>query len=91
MSKKTDESYELLTVAELKELADQQGIEIPHDARKADIIEALEEHDDKPSKAGAKEKPEGKDEGDNIYLFNTSSTTEGHMTHDDFWRIKLTA
>jgi hypothetical protein len=81
MSKKIDESYELLTVAELKELAEQQGIEIPSDARKADIIEALEA-EDKPSK---KEKPEGK----NVYEYQTSSTETALMSEDDFWRKKL--
>jgi hypothetical protein len=70
-------------VAELKELADQQGIDIPHDARKADIIEALE----KGSKGEGSEK--SPKEG-NVYLYNTSSTTEAHMTPDDHWKLKLT-
>jgi hypothetical protein len=83
--KKTDESYELLTVAELKELADQQGIEIPSDARKDDIIEALQASDqlERPDPAAA-----GPKEG-NTYEYQTSSTETALMSEEDFWRTKL--
>lgn len=40
-SKLTDEEYEAHTVPELRELADQRGIDIKSDARKDEIIEAL--------------------------------------------------
>jgi hypothetical protein len=82
--------YEALTVAELKDMADQLGIDIPHDARKADIIDALKaaaQKEDLSSEAPAKEGAEGK----NVYNYQTSSTTEGLMSPDDFWKIKLTS
>jgi hypothetical protein len=37
----TDEEYEAHTVPELREMADERGIEIKSDARKDEIIEAL--------------------------------------------------
>jgi hypothetical protein len=80
--------YESLTVPELKHLAEKRGIELLHDARKAEIIAALEASDQLERPEGG---PAPKDEGDNEYNFNTSSTTVATITHDDFWKIKLTA
>ena len=71
-------------MAELKELADQQGIDIPSDARKADIIEALQAG----SKAQGKETEPGQQ--DNLYLYDTTSTAQAHLTVDDHWKLKLT-
>jgi hypothetical protein len=79
--------YESLTVPELKHLAEKRGIELPYDARKAEIIAALEASD-------VLLKPEGKEEGEkregkNIYEYQTSSTETALMSEDDFWRLKL--
>lgn len=41
-----DTDLESLTVPQLKALADSRGVEIPSDAKKADIIEALEDAED---------------------------------------------
>jgi hypothetical protein len=83
--------YEELTVPELKDLAEERGIELLSDARKPEIIAALEASDqllvvgtDQPKQG---ETPEGK----NVYTYQTSSTTEGLMSQEDFWKIKLTA
>ena len=80
--------YESLTVPELKHLADKRGIELLHDARKAEIIAALEASDQLERPEGG---PAPKDEGDNVYNFQMTSTTGAQITHDDFWKIKLTA
>jgi hypothetical protein len=82
--------YESLTVPELKDLADKRGIELLSDARKAEIIAALEASDqllkpEEPSSAKA-----SKGEGKNVYEYQTSSTETALMSEDDFWRIKLT-
>ena len=86
---KTTTDYESMTVPELKELADKRGIELLSDARKAEIIAALEASDQllKPE-----DQPEGrrpKDGDDNVYNFVMTSTTGAQITHDDFWRLKL--
>src|SRR4029077_5752651 len=52
MSNETN--YNEMTVPELRELADKRGIDVPHDANKAEIISALKKGD-----KGAK--PHGKD------------------------------
>jgi hypothetical protein len=79
-----NEMYEELTVPELRTLAEESGIDIPSDARKAEIIEALEAG----SKAqGKKESPEGK----NIYEHQMTSTETALISPDDFWKLKLTA
>jgi hypothetical protein len=83
-----DQDYESLTVPELKDLAEKRGIALLHDARKAEIIAALEASDQLLKPEGA---PAPKDEGENEYNFNTSSTTVATISHDDFWRLKLTA
>jgi hypothetical protein len=77
-----NEMYEELTVPELRNLAEESGIEIPADARKADIIKALEAG----SKAAGKKESK---EGENVYNFLMTSTTGAQITHDDFWRLKL--
>ena len=85
---KTTTDYESLTVPELKDLAEKRGIEVPHDARKAEIIAALEASDvllNPEAKEGDKR------EGKNIYEYQISSTETALMSEDDFWRVKLTA
>lgn len=42
-TKLTDEEYEAHTIPELREIADERGIEIKSDARKDEIIEALKQ------------------------------------------------
>jgi hypothetical protein len=78
--------YESLTVPELKDLADKRGIELLSDARKAEIIAALEASDQLL-------KPEGKEgagpEGKNVYEYQMSSTETELLNQDDFWRLKL--
>lgn len=76
--------YESLTVPELKELADKRGIELLSDARKAEIIAALEASDQLL-------KPEGKEgEGKNAYNYTMSSTVEEvPLDSEDFRKIKL--
>jgi hypothetical protein len=75
-----NEMYEELTVPELRALAEESGIDVPHDARKADIIEALE----KGAKGKDKESPKGKKAERQI-----TSTATASCSEDDFWRIKL--
>jgi len=80
--------YEALTVAELREMADQLGVEIPHDARKADIIEALRTEMQKKESSSAKE-PGDEPEQQNIYEQQMSSTETALISNDDFWKTKL--
>jgi len=77
-----NEMYEELTVPELKALAEESGIEVPSDARKADIIKALE--------AGSR--IEGKKESpgqQNIYEFQMTSTETATIPQEQFEKIKL--
>jgi hypothetical protein len=86
--------YEALTVAELKEMADSLGVEIPHDARKAEIIEILAAEAKKEGllETPPAEKPAGKDapeQQDNVYTRQMSSTETALVTNEDFWKNKL--
>lgn len=84
------EDYESLTVAELKEMADSQGIEIPSDARKSDIIDALAAAAKKEeTKSTEAESPEAKTESGNTYEFQMNSTTTALIDSDEYWKIKL--
>jgi Rho termination factor, N-terminal domain. len=75
-----NEMYEELTVPELRALAEESGIDIPHDARKADIIEALE----KGAKGKDKESPKGKKADRQM-----TSTVTASCSPEDFWKLKL--
>lgn len=83
----TQTDYEELTVPELKDLAEKRGIELPYDARKAEIIAALEASD--VLLKGDTEVEEDKAEGKNIYEHQMSSTETALISPDDFWRLKL--
>jgi hypothetical protein len=83
--------YEALTVAELKEMADSLGVDIPHDARKADIIDALAAA---AKKEGLIESPPPAQEKDsaeqqNVYTQQMNSTETALISNEDFWKIKL--
>jgi Rho termination factor, N-terminal domain len=86
--------YEALTVAELKEIADSIGVEIPHDARKAEIIEILAKTAKKEGllETPPAEKPAEKDapeQQDNVYTRQMNSTETALVTNEYFWKTKL--
>lgn len=88
-------AYEELTVPELKDLAESRGIPVPYDARKAEIIAALEASDlllTPPEETSPPEDTREKGaEGKNIYEFQMSSTETALCSPDDFWKLKLTS
>ena len=89
-------NYEELTVPELKDLAEKRGIELLSDARKAEIIAALESSDlllqptlpKKEEEAPAAKEGEPEQQ-DNVYTRQMSSTETALVTNDDFWKLKL--
>lgn len=87
------QNYEEMTVPELKDLAEKRGVEVFSDARKAEIISALEASDTllKPeAREGQEPPPEEKGaESKNIYEYQMSSTETALCSPDDFWKIKL--
>jgi hypothetical protein len=86
----TKTEYEALTVAQLKEMADTQGISIPSDARKADIIEALlaaeGQPNEEPEPAPADPAPVDDQE---MREQQVSSTETALMTDTHFLLVKL--
>jgi hypothetical protein len=94
----TPTNYEELTVPELKDLAEKRGIEILYDARKAEIIAALEASDlllhPPPENEQAKSEdtptqPEEK-EGKSTYNYTMSSTVgDVPLSPEEYERLKL--
>lgn len=87
-------NYEEMTVPELKDLAEERGIELLYDARKAEIIAALEASDQlllpvQPTGETPPESREGEAEGRNVYEYQMSSTESALCSQEDFWKIKL--
>jgi hypothetical protein len=84
-------NYEELTVPELKDLADKRGVEILSDARKAEIIAALEASDFLLQPTLPKQEEEGPapEQQDNVYTQQMSSTETALISNEDFWKTKL--
>jgi hypothetical protein len=81
--------YEALTVAELKDMAAQLGVEIPHDARKSDIIDALRATSQKDEFQKVLEEVPPSVEQQNVYTRQMSSTETALVSNEDFWVLKL--
>lgn len=81
--------YESLTVAELKNMAEQMGVEIPHDARKSDIIDALRAASQKDEFQKVLEEVPPHAEQQNVYTRQMSSTETALVSNEDFWVLKL--
>jgi Rho termination factor, N-terminal domain len=84
--------YEALTVAELRQMADQLGLDVPHDTRKADIIEVLRSEMQKPDPTATKaseDTPPSSKEGKNVYEHQMSSTETALISNEDFHKLKL--
>ena len=79
--------YEALTVVELRDMADQLGVEIPSDARKADIIDALRTA--APKEQTQKEQTEAPETKSGTYEYQMNSTETATINSDEFWKIKL--